>query len=204
MSADLLYSSGGGVFRGPTPAPLGGGLARALGSQGGAVPGFSATPGMVSPVFIVGDTSESLSRALAVRRGWQAQRTAVAAANVFRLALRGYASAGCVIEHLRVAAVPPAALVTPFNVLSTVPTFALPGLAIGGTSLNDFIGGIGEGVHFTQSLPVGPTTGLLPHPAVFDPLPFRIFIPPGEAFAFETADVGVDVDWSIVWREVPE
>ena len=157
----------------------------------------------MQPVFVIGDTSQSLSRALAVRRGWFGARSAVGAANVFKFGLRGYASAGCVIEYLRIAPVPPAALVTPFNVGVPVPPFFVPGFAIGGTDMGEFIGGATEGVHFGQGVPVGPVI-FSPAAALFNPLPFSIYIPTGNAFTFETSDLGVDVDFDCVWREVPE
>jgi len=200
--AEESFQIGGGGFRGASPATLGQGLNRTLGLQGPELPSFDAS--QVQPVFLVGDTSQSLSRALAVRRGWSARRQAINVANIFVLGLRGYASAGCVIERIRITPVAPAVFALPFQVqVGSLPTLNLPGLAIGGTDMNEFIGGITEGPRFTQRVPTGPGQ-LSVIPASFDPLELPIFIPPGDAFLLETGDVGVDVDWEMVWREVPE
>lgn len=205
MGDEASFKIGGGGFQGPTATPLGSGVARALGQQGGGLPGLSADPGIVQPVFVVGDTSQSLSRALGVRRGWMGRRTVVAAGLVFAVGMRGYASAGVVIEQLRIVAAPGGALVTPFNVAAAylLPANFIPGIAIGGTDMNQFIGGATEGVHFETRASSGVVQIQSPVQA-WNPNDTPVFIPPGSRLVVETADLGVDVDWEIVWREVPE
>jgi hypothetical protein len=192
------------MFRGPSPTPLGSGVARNLGQQGGALPSLAADPGVVQPVILIGDTSKTLSRFLTFKRGWAGQRQVVAPANVFYLGMRGYASGGIVIERIRINPVAPAVFANPFRLFGTpLPAAFFPGHAIAGTDPNEFIGGATEGVHFGQGLP-NASVGTDVIPGAFNPNDVDIFVGPGFQFTMETNDVGVDVDWHVIWREVPE
>lgn len=213
MSSDFL--AGGGVFRGASAAPMGTGLARVLGSQGGSLPGVADAPGIVQPVGLIYDTSDQLSRALQPRRWTSGNFHTIAAPNVVEWWFRAPASASVVITYLRVRGPAGAELTgrigigrgigTPVFLASTLQS----GIPIGGSVPGESpvsgpasVPPVGSGPFVT----IGPNLGfgsIFVPPWFFDGATF-IFIPPGQTFAFETATAGEDVGWSIHWREIPE
>lgn len=88
---------GGGQFTGPSPTPLGSGVSRVLGLQGGALASLSADPGAVVSVFLVGDTSDRLSRGLVEGRGFAAGRI-TPGGNRVKMRINASTGGGIIIE----------------------------------------------------------------------------------------------------------
>jgi hypothetical protein len=202
----VSFQIGGGGFSGPTQTPLGGGVSRVLGLQGEEQVGLDAG-GVAQPVLVVGDTSDNLSRALITSRFWAANRAAVGAANVFRLRLQ--ATVTTVIEMLRLAPVAPATLTrVGFAISPNLPFTGVAGLVwvpFNGTE----IGGLesqGRVEISTNQPPLGFGVDFL-GPTMLNPIDWGrkdLLLRPGTGLGVEVVDLGADVDWSIVWREVPD
>lgn len=211
MSNSLI---GGGQFTGPSPTPLGSGVSRVLGLQGGGLAGLAADPGNVVSVFVVGDTSDQLSRALQPRKWVSGFFHVLAAPNVLEWFFRAPPLASAVIEYLRVRG-PAGAELTGSIGIGRSAASAAPFLGTVSRS-GVLVGGIvpGDGPAGTPSPPLGsgPFTVAGPNlgfgsifvPPWFFEGPTSIFLPPGQTFAFETATAGEDVGWSVRWREIPE
>lgn len=211
MSADFL--AGGGVFRGASPAPMGTGLSRVLGSQGGSLPGVADAPGIVQPVGVVYDTSNELSRALQPRRWMAGAFQILGGVAVLKWRIRAPANASIVVEYLRVRGPAGAELtgtigcnVSTGDVFVGFAMVAQGGIAIGGSVPGGPVSPsppVGSGVSTNTADPHLGFGAIEVPPWTFDG-PTLIFLPPGGSFGFETATGAEDVGWSVRWREIPE
>jgi len=203
---------GGGQFMGPSPTPMGSGVARVLGLQGGELPGVPAAGGTVQSVFVVGDTSDQVSRALVPRRFWGANRHTFAAPNVLFLSFRS-GPAPSIIERFRLAGdVAAAPLVLAVGVgispgagfIGLVPPLVAQGaIEVGGQVpfSTNFLG-------WGPQTSIGPSLGfgsIFVTPQFLNADVLRNwYVGAGASLNFQTNDPGVDAAWEIQWRELPE
>jgi hypothetical protein len=209
MAEPVSYLVGGGQFSGPSATPMGSGVARVLGLQGGALPGIAAAGGAVVPVLVVGDTSNAASRSLFARRFFSGRVTTPGAGNVVRILFRSNPTAAAVIERFRVAS-NAAALAQPIGFGTSSGNLGL-GLgafvAIGASEVGAQVPGSVNYLGWGPQTQIGVTLGfgtILVPPDTFEFTEREWFIPAGGSFMAETNDVAVAIRWSIQWREIPE
>lgn len=200
MSESLI---GGGVFSGATPTPLGSGLNRALGLQGGELPGIDAAPANVVPVALVMDTSDRLSRGLIEPRFMLGDGTgAVVGGIVYQL--QAGSGGGVLIEYFRFFGDPAG---------WQIGVQPLPMTNAGGWAGTP-IGGANPPTPQSRGR-IGAPTGVALSPAFLFTdagvaqvveLATRIFVPPGFVFyaASQTAAFGPVSRGRLVFRELLE
>lgn len=200
---------GGGQFTGASATPLGSGVSRILGSQGGALAGVPTDLGTVAAVLVVGDTSDSASRSLFPRRFFSGRVVTPGAGNVVRLLFRSNPTASAVIERFRIAS-GGAAFAQPIgfgssavNLGTGLGAFTTVGASEVGGQVPGSINYLGWGPQFQTGASLGFGTILVP-PDTFEFTERNWLIPAGGSFMVETNDVAVAARWSIQWREIPE
>ena len=209
MSSDFL--AGGGVFRGASAAPLGLGLSKVLGLQGGSLPGVAAAPGLAQPVIVVGDSSDQLNRVLAPPRFIAGATTNVpGVGSSVRIILSALATRTVIVEQVEVAALNPATPNQPVQLFVSragpvFPTAGFTGtntLNIGGDVPDPGFGAqISARVQWNTGAFAGTQVPLTPNAL----LGLReLLVVPGGSVGFQTNLTNQAIVFCIRWREVPE